>query len=180
MIKAWIGRGMLSLVLLGGAVGISGVGPPSALAIPLSGDYLITSGGMQGTFSIDGTTHLFTAWDLIFPNVGTVPVTTYTSPNPAPNLLQPEDAIGGSSASIHFQDQAGNSFSFYASSIGSPNWLYSIFDVSQQFGYTSFGNIAPVAQPVPEGQSVVLLMIGLLFLAGARWWTHRQERLQLG
>ena len=36
------------------------------------------------------------------------------------------------------------------------------------------------ANNVPELPPGVLVLIGLLVLASARWWTHRQERLQLG
>ena len=44
----------------------------------------------------------------------------------------------------------------------------------------NFFYVFPRPSIIPEPPSWILFPIGLLVLAGARWWTHRQERLQWG
>jgi hypothetical protein len=173
MIKICSRHVLIGLVLLGGTVGMTGVYSTLAQADPLSGDYIITSGLMQGTFSIDSTTHLFTDWDLVFP------------PDPADGILTfavadccADASVGtATSSTISFLDPV-NPFLYTFTVFDSLDYRFIILVDSVDLSHGTGQVLA--TQSVAEGPSFALLMIGLLILAGARWWTHRQQGLQRG
>ena len=138
-----------------------------ARAVPI--DYTLNGGSAVGGFTLDDTlADPYTAWTIsIFGHVYDNVTDTFITLNFSPVF-----------GTFYLQTQNSDP-SILNLNIIFPN-TYQI-QVSTTGGTLSDeGSFARKSQSVPEAPPGVLSLIGLLVLASARWWTHRQERLQLG
>jgi len=168
-LKAW---SMMGLLVVGLHMGIA----LPARAIPIN--YILEGGAnSSGVFSLDQSlTTPFVTWDI------NATFNTYFSN--ISDLVFHNLAIH-SGQQVEFDLNTNNALLQDLTLrvvLPSPDFAgLWIMQVSALQGIGSdIGFISQVQSPVPELPTGGLFMIGLLVLAGARWWTHRQERLQLG
>jgi hypothetical protein len=147
-----------------------------ARAVPI--EYTLEGGAAVGEITFDNTlASPYTAWTISIQGQSFSNVTDVINNNICNSgicTLSTSDTINPiSSKSLQFTNQFD---------IGLNNHYSMTVIVCRELCFT-FGDggiLVKQGQNVPEATSGVFFLIGLLVLAGARWWTHRQARLQLG
>ena len=170
-ITAW---GMMGLLVVGLNVWFA----PPARAVPI--DYTLAGGQAVGGFTIDTTLGApYIEWNLGFTSVSlfwnnltddSPPFANFSS---APGEFNLESTTSGQRLDLV-------TTGFGLGSI--PSYHLFFFNVNSTFCCTTDnGFLIKTSNAIPEPHPGALTLIGLLvIIAGARWWTHRQERLPLG
>ena len=161
-----------------------------AMAVPLT--YSLSGPVLTGIVTIDDTLILgpFTAWDLFeggthwtFANGG------FANDTVLQNVSISGPVGPGNFYLVTVESTFGNTLNFQAftdSPLGCPgqpfnNCYSAAFSDADGNGLVERGFFfPPTVSSVPEPSIILLLATGLLSLAGARWWQHRQERTQVG
>ena len=146
-----------------------------ARAVPI--DYTLAGGTAVGGFTLDDslvnpytTWHIRTTEGFLFSSLFD---TAITNDSPAPGTFDLVTLNGSTPAFFELKVQLPNSYSIILLESGFLACGHPLLHVCDTGTLIS-------SNSVPEASPGVLFLISLLVLAGARWWTHRQERLQLG
>jgi hypothetical protein len=171
-ITAW---GMMGLLV----VGLNVWSALPARAVPI--DYTLAGPSVVGEITTDNTlVNPYVAWSI-------------SSAGSSWNNLSDAGILANNFSSpgviqLDTVNHAGLEMKLFSSNTGSGiNATYdlTVFDALrfppvQILGVGGVGLLIRSSSNVPEPPPGLLFPIGLLVLAGARWWTHRQERLPLG
>jgi len=169
-IHAW---GMMGLFV----VGLSGWFVMPARAVPI--DYILVGGLATGGFTIDTTSVApYQSWAIDVAGDGWSNLTDIIT-------IKNSEEGGLNTGIFDLETRASAIGSFYVLSLATnfveASGITYALNVSTG-GVRLVDEVGRVerAASVPEPTPGILLMIGLLILAGARWWTHRQEGLLRG
>ena len=159
-ITAW---GMMGLLVVALDVGFAQ--PAKAVPIPYNLDGGLASGGFILDDSLVLGPYIAYAIDIGGQSFNSLSAITIVN------------ALDGGLFVLYSQNPVGSTFRMNTEL--STLSYRALFDNSTGVVIETDGRIKATTN-VPEPTPGVLLMIGLLVLAGARWWTHRQQGLQRG
>ena len=155
-------RSITCLLAVGAVSALLTLSPPTAHAIPVSGDYVFTT-GITGSFTSNGTK--LTAWDFVLDGSAV----TWRHDNTTQVVL-----ANDGTAWFAQDTQATKEASII--------WGLSAAGIDDLLDRVTFNtiSISYKAASVPEPSAGLLLLVGLVMLVGYRWQQQRQTGLQVG
>ena len=163
-VTAWVMMGLL-------VVGLNVWFALPAMATQIA--YVLGGGTASGGFVLDDSlsTTPYVNWDITFGGH------SFSFGTDVGQIDNSADGTGGFTLTT---SNGVDTLFFNASNIDSSGGVYFAALPGNEAGGQENGQFTPAGNSVPEMSPGVLFMIGLLVLAGARWWTHRREGLQRG